>query len=232
MTVALLASIAVQRSKNPKLSRTVGAVATTWAAQKTCSPLCPLRFNGCYYEKGPAAFTGRRLNRAARSLQPYEIARQEAHAIRALPGDKPLRLHSGGDCRTAGAARLLADAVKAYIGKRVNYRREHGLPTPACWTYTHSWRTIPRSAWGPISVLASCDNADEVAWAHRRGYATALVTEAHPGKKRYTLPTVPRPIAVLPCVEQTMGVKCDECKLCWNDKRLLAARITVGFARH
>jgi hypothetical protein len=87
---------------------------------------------------------------------------------------------------------------------------------------------LPRRAWGSISVLASCENAGDIADARRRGYATALVVPEHTTKRLYRDGRQ----KILPCPEQTSGVSCEKCKLCQRDDYLREAGITIAFAAH
>lgn len=112
-------------------------------------------------------------------------------------------------------ARTLADGAKAWNGP--------------VWTYTHAHREVPREAWGRVSVLASCEKPQDAADAMDRGYAAALVTPPHPEDGRaYELGGV----KVIPCPNQTRGVQCSECRLCFDDARLLASRSVIGFEVH
>lgn len=79
----------------------------------------------------------------------------------------PLRLHVVGDCASGLGALVVGRAVSGGWLSRGG---------GAAWTYTHSWRGIRRSAWGPgVSVLASCETTQDARRAMDRGYAVALV---------------------------------------------------------
>jgi Sigma-70 region 3 len=78
-------------------------------------------------------------------------------------------------------------------------------------------------------VLASCENAADVAAAQVRGYATALVVVDYADRKLYEEDGV----NVLPCPAQTKkDVTCSSCGLCMDSERLRAQRLTIGFAVH
>lgn len=200
---------AVECSDNSKL----GPVSATYVSQASCPRSCPHYGNGCYAEYGHTSHTTRRLN-AAPPLSPRRLALAEARAIRRLSGRRPLRLHVVGDAKTSAAARVLADAAARY-------------PSPV-WTYTHAWRTVPRAAWGGVSVLASCEWSDQVHTAKHLGYATALIVPAFRSERLY----VQDGLRILPCPAQTRHVTCAQCRLCWDDRRLRSANITIGFAPH
>lgn len=215
-TKARTGVFAVERSDGVK----VGDVSATYVTQATCPATCPFLGNGCYAENGfTGGFITKRLNRNVdQALTLLDLARNEAAAIDHLTGERDLRLHIVGDSPTVEGTRLLALAAERYIargGMRV-------------WTYTHAWRYVPREAWGPISVLASCETPADIMEAHALGYATAIVTERHPGRRAYAL----GPLNILPCPEQTSGVTCADCRLCTDEARLRDESLTIAFAAH
>jgi hypothetical protein len=159
------------------------------------------------------------LNRGvAMTMTRVEIAQQEADMIDGLSGERDLRLHVVGDSTTVDGTKLLAAAARRYSSRS----------SRSVWTYSHSWRSLPRSAWGSVSVLASCENVGEIADARRRGYATALVVPEHTTKRLYRDGRQ----KILPCPEQTSSVSCADCKLCMRDDYLREAGITIAFAAH
>jgi hypothetical protein len=199
----------VARSDNKKLGR----CSATYASQSSCPGDCAHLHNGCYAESGYTNVTTMRLN-DSETTAPLAIAREEARQIAALPGDRPLRLHVVGDAKTDACARTLAVACEDY-------------PQPV-WTYTHAWRRVQRTSWGGISVLASCESAEDVEAAQEKGYATALVVDSFASDKLHDR----RGVRLLPCPSQTRGVPCSDCRLCMDDNRLASAGITIGFAAH
>lgn len=209
-------AIAVAKSHNAK----IGVAATTYAAQTSCPSDCVFKDGGgCYAEAGSVGkFVTAPLNEAANSVEhtPSDVALAEAHALddlEVVPG-RPLRLHTVGDCPTEEAARFVASAAAWY-------RARGGGPV---WTYTHAWRTVPRAAWGDVSVLASCETPADAELARSRGYATAMVVEEF-GDDRLS-------DGVLPCPSQTRGVPCSECRLCFDDRGLFERGYSIGFELH
>lgn len=185
-------------------NRKTGMVAATYAPiQQTCPKSCVLRDAGCYAQNSRAGFTNRRLEAAAKGKHALTVAKAEAAKIRALkvPPGHPLRLHVTGDCRTEAAARVLAAAADDYRGGSV-------------WTYTHAWRDIPREAWGRISVLASCESMRDAREARARGYVPALIVAEHPEDGRAWEDDNGE--RWVPCPEQTRGVPCVDCRLCFD----------------
>jgi len=210
------AAIVVPESNNGK----VGKVAATYAPiEQSCPRNCPFLGNGCYAAAGNTALHNRRIEEASENATALEVAKAEAIGIDRLPGDLPLRLHVSGDARTNAAARELGDAAARYIlrgGQEV-------------WSYTHSFRDVDRASWGPVSILASTENLEDAKAAMDRGYAAALVVKEHPADGRaYEVDGV----KVIPCVEQTRGVNCVDCGLCFRDDKLLAQRAVIAFAAH
>jgi hypothetical protein len=232
--------IIAENSRDSKLTRAphnskTSDVAATYVAQQSCHSDCPLKGgNGCYAEEGNVGIHTHRINGFAKSAKQSEVelrrrlAKAEAKGIRALDGSKRLRVHVVGDCATKQAAGMVGRAMVAH-------QKKHGKEA---WTYTHSWRHIRKQAWAGASVIASCENPEDVAKAQARGYATALVVPPHRTNKVH----VYRGVKVIPCPAQfaqggtpwTPGdrraVVCTECNLCPRPDNLLARGLTVGFA--
>lgn len=220
-------AIATARSHNEK----IGDCATTYAAQVSCPTSCVF-FNGggCYAENGRiASGVTNPLNGAARLAQAtaIDVAHAEAAAIDALDvvAGQPLRLHTVGDCKTDEAARIVAAAADRYM-------QRGGGPV---WTYTHAWRTVDRASWGSVSVLASCETAEQAELARARGYAPSIVVEHFEERRRHrTCPDNARSsLDVLPCPAQTTeGVSCSSCRLCMDDVALRGRGYAIAFAIH
>jgi site-specific DNA-methyltransferase (adenine-specific) len=220
-------ALAVNKSDNKKL----GGAATTYAAQTSCPTSCPFSGGGgCYAETGLVGFTTRSLNSGA-TLQPsgpYEVAVAEAKAIDAIKvvAGRPLRLHTVGDCATDEAALLVSDAS-------ARYRENDGGPV---WTYTHGWREVSRESWREVSALASCETAADVRAARARGYATSIVIDGEFKKRgRYLLGReagAAEGVEIFPCLEQTTGRTCVECRLCFDDEALKERGYTIAFRIH
>lgn len=78
-------------------------------------------------------------------------------------------------------------------------------------------------------MLASCETTADVRTAWRRGYAAALVVPDFPSPRAFDLDGV----KVVPCPEQSgRAPSCEACGLCFDDRRLKRARITIGFRPH
>lgn len=207
------------------LNKKLGHAATTHAGQASCPSDCAFLGEGCYAERGPLGmFVLRKLNGAAEEQRAtaLDVAHAEAEAIdmmRVIRG-LPMRLHTVGDCASDEAARIVSAAAERYMDRGGGQ----------VWTYTHAWRNVSRRSWGEVSVLASCETPADVTLARRRGYATSLVVEKFRGRRRYR----ERRQTILPCPAQTTNdeITCSECRLCFNDKRLLEQRISIGFEVH
>src|SRR5438477_6008661 len=130
----------------------------------TCSPRCPLKDNGCYAQAGITRRWIKPLDEAAVGHTSLEVVAQEAHKIDSafgggrIPldgarGGRDLRLHVGGDVGDdMGGVVLLAMSAQ-------RWRMRGG---GSVWTFTHSWRSIPRVTWRSISVLASVERPEEI----------------------------------------------------------------------
>lgn len=240
-----LASITIN-SGNEK----TGMSATTYAANPSCptahnsSRACPFLDSGCYGNVGRVGIQMSMRNSAAggkhsSKVTPEDIANDEAAsiltAIESIKAEQtkgsrnkktsvfnPLRLHVAGDCVTAKAASILADATSKW-GNKV-------------WTYTHAWRDVPRSAWGHISVLASCETLEDIKKAHARGYAVAYVQPHKTFEDKQPRKDSKLGMSWMPCPNEAVhsDIKCGPnpegkfndprvatgCRLCWHDRTL------------
>lgn len=209
-------AIFVQLSSNKK----IGDAAATYVSTRASCPKCPLQGRGCYAETGRMGIHVAKLNAAAEGVSRLQAARAEALAIDqgAVLGGLPLRLHVAGDAATRGAAKIVAAAAERY--------RARGGGQP--WTYTHAWRRVPRAAWSSVSVLASIERVEDGTKALARGYAPALVVAEHASAKAYEAGGV----HWVPCPEQTRGITCSECRLCFNADALRQRSTGIAFAAH
>lgn len=178
-----------------------GEVSATYASQSSCPRSCPLMGAGCYAESGPCNMTTQRLNRSP-VQSPIEVALEEAAAIRTLSGKRPLRVHVVGDCRTNEAAIHVSRAMADYPN--------------ASWTYTHAWRDVDVESWNGQHVTASCETFEAVEEAYAKGYKSTAIVLAEPDSR------------AIMCPQQTKGVQCVDCKLCWTEH----AKRPIGFIVH
>jgi site-specific DNA-methyltransferase (adenine-specific) len=201
----------------PSSNRKTGPVAATYISQATCPPSCKLKGHGCYGEEDRCTPIVRRLN-ASGIVAPVAIIQEEARQIDLLVKPLDLRLHVVGDFPNEIAAGILGAAVARYearTGRRA-------------WGYTHAWRDVEIKALRGASILASCENIQEVKSAMARGYAAVLLVERHHSKQAY-LSDVFR---VVPCPSQTIGRRCVDCRLCMRAAKLLAAKIVIALEAH
>jgi hypothetical protein len=202
-------------------NKKIGRCACTYASiESTCPADCALRDAGCYARDFHVNFTVRRLDAAKRTS--LQAARDEAEAIDGATHirDLPLRLHVSGDVKGRKSAAILGEAAKRWRARR-------GGPV---WTYTHTWRRVPRTAWGSaVSVLASVERVEQAAQATAQGYAVARVVPSLPANGRAW---VEAGIRWIPCLEQTRGLKCDECRLCLDADKLRERNAGIAFGVH
>jgi hypothetical protein len=202
------------RSANGK----TGLAAVTYTSiAATCPKSCALQGEGCYAQGGRAAMLVRQLDDQAGNA--LATARAEAALIREnakkAPAGYPLRLHASGDCKSEATARTVSDAAQDWPGP--------------VWTYTHAWRDVDRKAWGSVSVLASIEDTRDGREALKAGYAPAVVVHEHPRDGRAWHANGVRWI---PCPEQTKGVQCVKCRLCFDADALKQRRTGIAFAAH
>lgn len=215
----------VENSKNSKLSSGNNVDATYSSISKTCSNTCPLKGTLCYAELGHTGIVVSRLDESPHKSA-LEVAREEANLIdkcydgEKIPANKILRLHVSGDSRTIQGTKLLASACKRWKKRGGAY----------VYTYTHSWKNVPRSTWGEVSVLASIENTSQVKLAKKNGYVPAIVVEEHLSDKAYYLDG--SDIKWIPCPAQTKDRTCDQCKLCFDDLKLKQRNCGIAFSVH
>jgi hypothetical protein len=144
--------------------------------------------------------------------------------IARLTGERLLRLHVVGDAKSPACARVLAKACEDYAKR--GFTPHAGKKV---WTYTHSWRDVPRKDWGSsVSVLASTESARDAKEAMKKGYAVALVVPHHESESAYRSDG----LTLIPCPNQTRAVTCDKCGLCRDDDRLKRGGLVIAFAAH
>jgi len=199
-------------------SRKLGQVAATYAPIYSCPHDCPLLNHGCYAQHDKCGILLKQLNEEARKrklTRPIDIAKEEARLIKELTGDRPLRLHVVGDAKTPLAVEVLAEAAEKYMN--------------VVWTYTRSWKTIPRKRWGRISVLASCETFEEARKAMDRGYAACILRLK---AFDFSFWNEQEDLRQTACKSKLGEVTCNKCKICMDDKKLLNNREVVCFFPH
>lgn len=220
------AAIAVPFSDNRK----TGPVCATYASFESCPNTCPFKGCGCYGENGPTAIIAARLEEGAVGLTMEQVAAQEAIAIDRLPPGADLRLHVIGDCRTNKSAAIVAAAAMRYVNRSSAF--EVNGDSCRAWTYTHAWWTVKRESWGSVSILASCETFVDVDIAWAKGYACAVtVEELENGDKAWQVTDGDggNVYTVVPCLFQTRGIQCRDCRLCMDDEKLRAERRVIAF---
>lgn len=211
-------TVIVTRTRNAKLGK--GVWASTVPVEQTCPRRCALRDQGCYAQRGVGGHNARLEGNARRArAHSLDVARAEAHhiALAALVARKgaPLRLHVGGDCRSPAAASIVSRAAAFWPGP--------------VWTFTHAWRSVPRAAWGGVSVLGSCDRPRDGLLAIGAGYAPAVVVpELPPSGTAWEEAGV----TWVPCPAETRGRTCADCRLCFDAAALIARRHGIAFGVH
>lgn len=219
-------AIYVSDSGNTKIMGSKKVDATYASIKSTCPDSCELKDKGCYAQTSFVGMINQRMNRRARGGSPLDVARAEAKAIDdsykggAVPAGRAMRIHVAGDSRTILGTRV--------INKAVGRWKQRGGGD--CWSYTHAWEHVPREEWSHVSVLASIDSISDVSAAREQGYAPAMVVAEHPSEKAYQLPG--SDIKWIPCPNQTRGVGCTDCKLCFNADRLFDGNFGIAFAAH
>lgn len=213
-------------SDNKKLNGSLPVDCTYAPVKYTCPDSCSLKDKGCYAQNSFVGIVNRRLARRSRGASPLDMARAEARCIDnaydggAVPAGRDMRLHVSGDSRTWAGTRIINSAVG-------RWKLRGGGD---CWSYTHAYAHVPRELWSHVSILASVDTVDQIAIARKQGYAPAIVVAQHPSEKAYTLSG--SDVKFIPCPNQTRGVGCTDCRLCFNADRLFNSNMGIAFAAH
>lgn len=219
-------AIYVSDSGNTKIMGSKKVDATYASIKHTCPSSCPLKDEGCYAQTSFVGMINLRMQRRAKGKSAIDVARSEAKAIDnsynggPVPQGRALRLHVAGDSRTLLGTRIINKAIKRWKNRGGG----------SVWSYTHAWKHIPREEWSNASVLASIQNTSEVEAARAQGYAPAIVVDYHKSDKAYQL--AGSDTKFIPCPNQTRGVGCSDCKLCFNADRLFATNMGIAFAAH
>jgi hypothetical protein len=219
-------AIYVSDSGNTKIMGSKKVDATYAAIKNTCPNSCSLKNEGCYAQTSFVGMVNLRMERLAAGDSALSVARAEAKAIDVsynsgvVPQGRALRIHVSGDSRTVAGTRLINHAVD-------RWKKRGGGD---CWSYTHAWKHVKREEWSHVSILASVSSTNEVAEAKQQGYAPAIVVSEHPSEKAYLLPG--SDVKWIPCPNQTRGVGCTDCRLCFNAERLHQGNFGIAFAAH
>lgn len=215
-------AIYVEKSKNSKLGNTDS---TYTGIKSSCPNDCSYKNTICYAMTGYVGIVNARLDEEANGLNALGIARAEAAAIDGaydsgpIP-NKDLRLHTSGDSRTIAGSKLINSAIGRW--------KERGGKD--CWSYTHSWKNVPRKVWNNVSMLASISSIKEVALVKKRGYVPAIVVQEYPVDKAYLISG--SDIKWIPCPNEYADVQCSKCRLCFDSNRLFKDGFGIAFAVH
>ena len=216
----------IEHSQNQKIG---DADATYASIEHTCPSQCTLKGHGCYAETSYTGILNRKLEKeaTAENHDGYSLSVEEASAIDACYKGKQvpnrnLRLHVFGDC--ASNLRICEVAASVY-----KWKKRGGQ---SCWTYTHSWNNgTDKDRWGVISVIASVSNTKQAEYARLFGYATAIIVNKFPSTKAFTIGDYTN-IKYIPCLSQTHGLTCIQCRLCLDADKLYRSNRGIAFLAH
>lgn len=136
--------------------------------------------------------------------------------IRTLPPQSAIRVHVSGDFYRRGGDldRDYFEALCAALELR---------PDVTAWTYTHApmvdWLWMRERAPDNFAVNWSTDSLED---------ARAAQSEGRTGLTAVVAPDADREKGVTICPEQTSGISCADCQLCWKVDR----KTIVGFLAH
>ena len=135
--------------------------------------------------------------------------------IQSMPPGSGVRLHVSGDVYRNGAfdAEYFTRLCEAFAAR----------PDVSGWMYTHApmveWLAMQAEAPANLAVNWSCDSLEEAQEQAAAGVVglTAVLPKGATRAKGVTI-----------CPEQTSGIPCAQCKLCWKGDR----KTIVGFLAH
>lgn len=188
--------------------------ATYRAVGLSCPSDCRLLNAGCYAQAGNVAIQ----MRGRYSENDGDIFLRE---IERLPHGAALRLHVSGDVMRDGGKDGSNVLDVEYLNALIEGAKRR--PDISMYGYTHAWKRINREEFvfpANLTLNASCDTPEDVVEARAAGWDTTTVVPAETTGKRYGDTVV--------CPNQTTGLTCDKCRLCFKSNRPL----TVAFKAH
>lgn len=220
----------VRQSKNSKIGgeTSSGLDAVYLAISQSCPKECPFKpvdeNQGCWATVGRVGILNSRLEKEAQGMDKRALGREVAKAIdsswpNGVREGQMLRLPVAGDFAVKSAVEPVVAAVERW--------KDRG--GKGAWGYTHAWRKVERSTWRGVSMLASVETLQEAKQAMTRGFAPARVVSEFPNGDRAW---EEGGMKFIPCPEQTKGVTCDRCQLCFDDKKLAERGAAIAFKAH
>lgn len=240
LTAHVRSAFAVERTDNGKLS--IGKkFSTTLSSHHSCPDTCRFKGdplnpdgpngNGCFTYDHLLGNEARKLDRAGET-DFVKIALQEAAAIDALTGKWDCRIHEVGDCSCIEAAQIVAAAAERYMAKQGRI----------AFTYTHAYKapySVPRSAWGNVSVLGSCETEEDIQLVQSMGYVPSIVVSEFLHDTPYYIgghKFLPCPHNLNVQVTNEKGEKehitCRTCRFCLKESWLREKGLGVAFRAH
>lgn len=193
----------------------VGMIPVSTSHSRTCPDACPLKRAGCYAESGYLRMHWDRVDSGERGVTWEHFLRK----VRALARGVAFRHNQAGDL--VGQDNIIDRQAGLELAEAARHTR--------CWTYTH-YPPTPENAEtirlmnGRITVNVSTNNLDEADAAKVLGLPTVVVVPMDA-----TSGMTPAGNRLVVCPEQTHGITCDKCMLCY---RKTPNRPIVGFRVH
>ena len=220
-------------SKSPSRNRKIAAVGPDnktpewpyiYASYRAVGPTCPLRCGfhpdkdgrvhgqKCYARKGRVAIHQKRA-------QPDEGDGAQVYRwLQGLPDGAGVRINVSGDIAADGSK-----LDKPYLDGLTKGFKDR--PELNGWLYTHvekeQWLEVQNLAPSNLAINWSCDSLAEAQEAQEEGLTglTCVISKEQANKRM-------RGVTV--CPEQTSGIACAKCKICWKGDR----KTIVAFIAH
>jgi hypothetical protein len=173
---------------------------------KTCPSTCPLLEKGCYAKGGNTAIHMRDRWSSQDGKRLFEtVTGTNAKGKPNFKQGAYFRLTVSGDI-------MLDDVLDTEFLQGI-IDSANARPDMTFYSYTHykGEDLLPWLAKMPknVTINISCDTNEDIEWAVKNNLPYVIVKDL--GKKRIG--------NMLQCPNQTVGIKCDECKLCFKSDR-------------
>jgi len=182
----------------------------------TCPQTCPLLNNGCYAQAGNS-------NLHQKDRYSNNDAEIMLNAASEIPANSYFRHHVSGDVFLGDTKNGSLEVDKPYLDAIMTVAEQRKDVT--FYSYTHGYKVLGTlETPDNLTINASCDDIEQVKDAKAMGYPTVMVISENETRKRYSKDGVD----IVVCPNQTSGLTCSQCKLCFKKDR----KFTVAFKAH
>jgi len=210
-----------KKTQNAKLGRGMSA---TYSSSNTCPKACPFLKNGCYASEGfYTRLHWQKIDSGERGISFNELIKK----IKALKENSTLRLNVAGDL-PGNNNKISSTYLKKYIDATRHLK---------AYTYTHyplskgyNCQLLKLANNNGLTINVSCETENQALQSVDNNLPTVLVVKSTETRKIYKLKDIHGNVkaTVLICPQQTKGVSCSDCMLCYERPK----NIVIGFKAH